>query len=779
MNFKTTYALFGVLVVLLGTLAYVLVSGPKDDGGADRLFPSLHADDAPVKPDDITRVEIEKAAGGGKLTFERVDKDKWKLVEPRELAAESGRVSNLVESLHEARVVTEDSPIGTLAKAGLDKPTHTITLHGKDKKWTLDVGTVIPGTGEDMVAYVKSSDHKGKPLAIRKRQVEAALEGLNYFRGKDLLGEKTADVTGIVVAEGKKPPVELKKEKDRWLLVKPPYGSVDASDLVSRLGDLRVDHRSEKETDFVADGVEDLAKYHLDPAKADVLRITVTRGDGKDAKATTAVIGISKEVEGKKKYYAAVEEGKTRDVVQVNADSVKPFVELVADPGKHRYKGLALDTTRQPDAVDVTNGYGTLEFRRADNLKPWELYRDGKANAVDEMDVQALVTALMKKDVVTGFADAASKEKYGLTAKNLPTVKLYADSLDKPDEKAGGKPPYKKDAKPLAELRFGSTERDQVAVERVWDGESAVVLVPVALLDLVRKGPLAYLDKSMPKFNSSPRADQDVTKVEITQGGETTEVARATEKDPWKFTKPARLAGKPASGGTIGNLLDDLNSLRADELAAEKPDANDLASKYDLAKPPVRVVVTISKDKKDTPHTFDLGKSTDRGVYLKRGDRDIVYQVNPKILADLKQELRDKGVFTFDPDKVTSVTVKGWKNILGHVHTIAAEKKDGKWVAKTPAGLNLDADKVAALVREIRNIQVDKFVTFGKGPDVEADGLEVELGLPEKQTVTLVVGAADGAGFIAKSNQLKDEFFVMPRGSFEEVKKAPVYFTKK
>jgi hypothetical protein len=299
------------------------------------------------------------------------------------------------------------------------------------------------------------------------------------------------------------------------------------------------------------------------------------------------------------------------------------------------------------------------------------------------------------------------------------------------------------------------------------------------VLDQVRKGPLAYLDRSAPPYNPGP-ADQDVTKVEITRSGEQLVFERASATAPWTFTKPESLKGRPANPLALREILEDLNRLNVIEIVAEKPAEKDLAASYDLAKPPVQVVVTVTRDKKPTTFTFDLGKEqAGKGVFLKRADRDLVYLVAPNVLTAIRRELRDTTLFNFDPEKATSLTLRGWKNVTGAVFTLSLEQKDGKWTVKAPAGFNLDPAKVSDLVRELSRLQAERFVASGKGLKVDEGALEIELGLPDKKTATLTVGDAEGTGFFAVTDQLKGDTVLIPRGSFEEIKKAPVYFSRK
>ena len=91
-----------------------------------------------------------------------------------------------------------------------------------------------------------------------------------------MLGENATDIRAVKLTLGKKPPVELTKEKDRWVMSRPPYGDVDIGELPNQLTNLRVEHKDAKTTDFVKDAVTDLAEYNLEPSK-EVLRVDVTR----------------------------------------------------------------------------------------------------------------------------------------------------------------------------------------------------------------------------------------------------------------------------------------------------------------------------------------------------------------------------------------------------------------------------------------------------------------------------------------------------------------------
>jgi hypothetical protein len=781
MNYKTTYVLFGLLVAMLGVLGVVLYLGPTEAPGTEYLFPAFHEKDKALKADDIDKVVIErKNPADSDLAFERSGEKNWKMTSPRALPTDSGNVTNLVQAIADARIDAENKP-RSLKEAGLDSPSRVIKLTGKEADLTLTLGETTLGD-ENAVVYVLSSARPKTPLAVRKRDLATALEDLNYFRSKNLLGDDSTDVR-VVKLQGKKGTVEFQKQKGAWKMVQPPYGDADVSDLLSAITGLSVSHTSVKDTDFVKDGVTNLAEYNLDPKKADVLRIEVTRGEGKKAATTALLVGVSKSLgaKGSEKYYAALDEGKAKDVVKVSATSVEPFTKVLDDPGSKRNKNLVqLDNFKTPDAIDVQNTYGKLEFRKPDSIKPWELYRGKTATAVDETEVRQLIDAVNKKDAVESFPDPKRKKELGLEKPDA-VVWVWADSLEKPDPKKPGKPAFKKGVKPVAELRFGNREGDKVAVERIWGSDSTLVMVAANLFDIVRKGPLAYYDKSIPAFNKGLSAEDDVTKVELVRPGETIEATREKGKGPWKLVKPAPLKGRKASESVMRGILDELNRLTAKEIVAEKATAAELAKNYNLAKPPYKVVITITKDKKDTKHEFDVGKEvTGKGVYLKLGDKDAVYLVGADVLTPFKKEIRDTTVFDFKTDDVVAVKVTGWKKTLGSPNSLLLEQKDGKWVlsAKSPLKPELDSTKVANLVSSLSHLQAERFVPSGKGLKLAEDAFEVSITLKDKKVLDLTVGGPEGSSYFATSNQLKGDVFLVAKDLFEEARKAPGYFSK-
>src|SRR5438105_472850 len=101
MNFRTTYLLFGILLVVVGVLAFALWYDPTARKGTSLyVLPGLHDDDGKeqksLKADDFTKVEIKRAEPKETIVFERdPETNRWVITEPRKLRADQFAVKGL------------------------------------------------------------------------------------------------------------------------------------------------------------------------------------------------------------------------------------------------------------------------------------------------------------------------------------------------------------------------------------------------------------------------------------------------------------------------------------------------------------------------------------------------------------------------------------------------------------------------------------------------------------------------------------------------------------
>jgi hypothetical protein len=827
MNSKTIYVLFAILALMIGAFAIVLWL-PDTKEKSNYVLPSMHKASSPMDPTDIDWVEIQRErpeSEKGTITFVRDPESKrWRITQPHNYRADGFVVDQLIRNVYDATRDENADKVTDLKRVGLEPPAETITLKkGEGRTVWLKVGDASPGE-EGGVLYVLSSDEPNEVMVVKKSELSATLKTLNDFRSKDLLSGSSSDIQAFTIQEGDKGSVELRKtSEDKWVYLKPPYGDAESEgadavpqkgkpprsvrSVLTDLSNLRVPDAK----DFVADEVSDLARYNLGP-KDRVLRLTVSVTDqitkdsaGNTEKKTsqrTLLVGVGKKVgEKSDQYYACLEDEK--NIVRIPAESVQPFELLLDKPEALRDRKLVNLGFRQPDAVNVKNSYGEIELRKTPDGK-WMLYRgkdDTKASPADEGAVKNLLNLLIpptKKDLIESFPDPSKRAELGLD-KPEATVSIWAEGLAA-DTKKDEKPKLKEPEKPTVQLIFGAKQGSNVAVERKKAGESGstIVLVPEALLDKARQGPLAYVDRNLPHFSEGGPFGMptDVTKLVLERDGKTFEMTReAKAGSPWKFEKPTDMAGRTADTQALDQILGELNRLHAVRVVADKPDPSKLDTDYGLKTPRYRAVVTVTKDGKPKTTEYDFGKEGeekgDKGVFVKVSGSELVYLVDKNVIDTLQKELQDPTIFHFDASKVTEVKMTGWMDLqkqlgLGDPYVLQLKKSGSEWTAVTPPKFSVDTTKVRQFLEELSHLRAERFVAHQSKPspdqdlDVARGALKIVLTIEgEKEPAELTVGKQDGdKGYFAVSNRLPGDVLLVRKGLFEGPRSKPAYFQK-
>jgi Domain of unknown function (DUF4340) len=309
MNFKTTYYLFGGLVLVVVIFALGRRSA-MDSGNENVVFPTLKA--ANVKDTDITYLEIDRPGPPPeKLVFERpAGTTTWRMTQPSQARVESSMVDEIVRDLVKLRRDEKASAKlpRDLKSNGLEPPTVTIIAGRGQERWKLDLGNESPGTGRKKMVYVVSSDRPNEPMAIAHQDVEKAYKNPKDFRDKVLVLESPLNALDVTLSNGKTE-ISLAKVEDpakvnAWNFVKPPLGEADwegegtgnmppgmpvqrigsVRDMLVAVEQMRVGYNPEtKVDDFVADNVseKDLGeKYGLAKDNPATLRIAIKRSTG-------------------------------------------------------------------------------------------------------------------------------------------------------------------------------------------------------------------------------------------------------------------------------------------------------------------------------------------------------------------------------------------------------------------------------------------------------------------------------------------------------------------
>jgi hypothetical protein len=436
MNFKTTYVLFGTLLIVIAIFGLTQMRGVKGDD--TYVFPTMHERGKEVTQKKITKVEIAPK-DGPKLIFERAsDEAPWKLVSPYTTRVDNFQVNNLVDSIIRLRREdVSDTLVRNLAHHGLEPPKTVVTLHqGTEKEWKLNLGDATIGSGRSQIQYVSCSDRPGEPLAVRKQELDAAAKSAKDFRDKGLLLESSLNALTVGLNDGKLEVSLVKSEEpgkdNAWQFTKPAYGEADyhgdqqqmpppgvpttrvgsVRDLLTIIEQLKVAYNPEQKTDdFVAENVsdKDLAeKYGLAKGKPATLRVEIKSRTGSllggDKKADPVVdaLLIGKKVPGETKAAAKKDEPKKdepkKDDKKDEAKKDEPKKDDKKDEPKKDDK--AADEEQYYVRLESDNNVARLP---AKSIKPL-------------LDVLTNTTVLRNKDLVqfdNGKVDAIDVQNAG------------------------------------------------------------------------------------------------------------------------------------------------------------------------------------------------------------------------------------------------------------------------------------------------------------------------------------------------------------------------------
>ncbi len=744
MSFKTTYVLFGILLVIVAVFGLALFFDPLPVDLDDFVFPSAQDKRNPIDADKVVRVVIERQRPSREtITLERDGQyNRWRLKGANPVEADRVLVKHMIEDILTAKR-SEKVRLGAPDKYGLASPAATVTLDLVDgKALTLKLGD-SGGGAKDAWIYVQSSD-RPDVLAVRKDSLEKLTKPEVYFRERDVLASEPSHVQSIelthtVDGKPKEKTIELVREKGQWAYQQPFKGAADnlgtlatveagkppsnVAALLDQITKLRVDYTEGKQNDFVADGVTDWSKYGLQSG-GDLLTIKVTRTEERNptlpkegeagttastlSSPQTVVIAVGKKADDKTPKYYARRDGENV-AVMLPAAPVNALLELVKKPDAVRDRHLlTLDSEqRVPDAFTIKQGDSTLEFFRRDRDHPWQLYRGTATTPSNTREdvVKGLLALLSQGGMIEGFPEESPTREAELgldkptlvasfwvngIAKEAEPEKKDGEPAKKPDLNA--KPTLKNPDKPTARLTFGKRnfEKKTVYVKReLADEPPAVFEIKDVLFERLGAGPLAFLDLHLPGFRPGTLdAVSTVTRVQFTHDGKPTEVARTKDSDPWKFVLPKDLEGRTADANAVSALLGGLNRMTATRYVVEKATPTQLTNDYNLNPPAEKIAVTLTKDGKPVVYEFHFGKDAGAGdVFAKLGgafNDETIFAFPRTTLNNLVQgQLLDKTVFAFHPGKVKEVLLRGWSESAGFVLTLHLVRKEGTtWEVK-------------------------------------------------------------------------------------------------
>ncbi len=225
-----------VLLAALGvTLYFVERKGGKTETAASKAEDKLFA----VQADDIQEIRLEPA-GGEALKLERGADNKWKIVEPKALAADDSAASSLASTLsglYPSETI-EEKP-ASLKDYGLEPPQQTVRFRAKSgSAYTLLLGDNTPSGGS---VYTRTPD-KPRVVTLASYVKSDLAKTLSDLRDKAVLkfDTNTASRAWVQSKSGK---LELAKAEDRWQLAAPVQARADqfaVNDLLRQAAEARM-----------------------------------------------------------------------------------------------------------------------------------------------------------------------------------------------------------------------------------------------------------------------------------------------------------------------------------------------------------------------------------------------------------------------------------------------------------------------------------------------------------------------------------------------------------
>ncbi len=743
MNVKTTVALAFFLVVAVFALV-VLRSQPTAPAGAAPVpsTPVTARDLIEDKLGEVIRVEVKRKNHDDQWVFERVETDQgmtgeWRMTAPLDTKAIRWEVDRIPRQLTSLRYEISYGPgeAGGVspADAGLDPPHATVKLTDRDGKTaTIEIGkpasastTYVRLAGSDRVCVGKASLNnlfKSKAIAYRDNQPWTFKPNeVKQLEIVDRSGGDTRTYAFIPVGSD-------------WRMTAPV--SAKATDKVAgavqTLSILRAGA-------WVDDDAGKLAIYGLDQAPI-AIHVTVEqevkepkkKKDDKEnesakdekeqkepddaaPKTRTTVYDLYLSDRGPigeetKVYFRVGDPPIVGTIAKTIADKLRPVM------GEWRDMHVAdVDVPSATTGIDLNIEGQALKLARRDGtwwIDPGNEHAEGKA-------VKRLLTALADLKA-TAFVDGTVAPEVTGLDKPRATIALTLPNADAPVRVLVGNP-TDQTTKLLSFLRFGV--------------EGPLAKVRSSDVEPLLQTPLVYRDRTI--FNLAPSKIQRLTfsvKAPFAEKPLHFAIARSDDST-WSMVEPVQA---PVRTDAVTKLVSALATLHAERVVA----STGQETGYGLDDPAVRLSIQMADDS-----TYDLvATQHDAGYYARRRDKGSIFEIAGSFYAQLRAELREEAVFSFDAANVTSFGVR-------HGDTeYAFTRKDDGWVYGGEPDLPLDAKKVEDLLLRIRDLKTERFVRYDAAANEEVTGLndpERTITVDMKDgthQVLLVSGQGAGAG---------------------------------
>jgi ribosomal protein L12E/L44/L45/RPP1/RPP2 len=430
-----------IAVVLLAVIAGAIWWSNKKQAAT----PAKSATDTSSKlltipADQFQEIRIKKLTG--EVQDLKLVDGKWRIVEPKTLAADQDTVTSMVSSLS---ALTADKTIEEsatdLKPYGLDVPTLDITITKKDGKTAgVIVGDATPTNSGN---YAKAPD-SSRVYTIASFVKTGLDKSVNDLRDKRLLTFDSDKITRVELA-AKGGSVEFgKNAQSEWQILKPRPLRADATQvdsLVSKLKDAKMDPLVSD------DDAKKAAASYASGTKIAAATVSDSSGDQS--------LEVHKDTD--KNYYA-------------KSSVVEGIFKVPADIGDALDKGL--DDFRNKKLFDFGfSDPNKIELKGATYIKSGDKWMSG-AKTMDNASVQSLIDKL-RDLAATKFADksvgdpALEATVTSNAGKKVEKVTIRKQGTDYFAQREGEPSIYQLDAKPVDDLQAAASAVKEAAPESV------------------------------------------------------------------------------------------------------------------------------------------------------------------------------------------------------------------------------------------------------------------------------------------------------------------------
>jgi len=715
-----------LVVVLLAVLVAILARQAvrqRRAGEADVTTTDVWTDSI----GDVVAVDIE-SADGKEIRIEQVE-DQWQLSKPISAPADEPAVTGVVDpikSLNYERSYQpgqEDTPSDDLT--GLDAPLWKVTLTDTEGDGhVLLVGRPVPLSAGRQTYVRPSGSENIYAVAI---DFAAKLDKpASDFRSKQVLNLDKDKIARVEIVGAEK--LELVQTDGVWGISKPVSAAAkftEVDTLVSRLANLSV-------SEFIDDEPASLRPYGLESGTERlIVRIrtkaapATTQPETKPAiPEKTYALALGSKTEEKR--YAKLLGSPT--VFLVRHDLLDDLQIGLADLRDMQVMPVA---SQQVVKVQLDLPAGKAELVKADDAWRMTFPYEGPANsdAVDRLlsKIDGLQAESMRDNVQV-------LERFSLSE---PVGSIALHQAGKPDAQTlmiGA-------ASPSGEMTF---------VRRATS--NAVAVVKTADLEPIVTGPAAYWATRLVKAPEHSEA----TAVNIARPDG--EFALVKTEGKWRMTAPL---AADAEAINVEKVLSRLRDLAAKEMVSL---GTDVPARYTEADEKMEVSFTVVEHPpapaaaQTQPATAPAPVTTDFRVNFARlsgktyawilaSEPMSVGECYGGLWETLMSELRDRGVWELDAEKVSKVSVSAGPEKLELVR-----QGDG-WKCTADPYVDIDGDKVSKFLSDIRQVKVERFASH----DPASQENLKEYGLDKPWFALSVTDAEGGTRELVVSNKGPDK----------------------